>query len=135
MPHLLVDRKDQPPYLPTLKSFTGTESAKGTRTLHIHNDRVTFIHHHETITYKLEEATLKEPTELRSGYYKFAVVQFVDSGRKIEGKVGDCFYKNKIYYTLEAEIGEASGGYTLNGHFFEEGVPKMLELTGFKTDA
>ena len=58
--------------------------------------------------------------ELRSGDYKLAVVQFVDGGRKLEGKARSG-YKKEIY-TLEAEIGEAAGGYTLNGHLEEEGI-------------
>ena len=104
MPHVLVDRKDQPPYLPALKSFTGAEDAGGTP--HSHGDRVTFIDEYIAGTFNLEEASLEEPSELRSGYYKFAVIQFVDGGRKLGGKVKE----DKEIYKLEAEIGEVADG-------------------------
>ena len=130
MPHFLVAREDQPPYLPALKSFTGAEDAWGT--LHRHGDRVTFIGYGAVAkTYNLEEATFEEPSELRTGSNKLAVVQFVDGGRKLGGKVKE----DKEIYKLEAEIGEAADGYTLSGHIEEEGAFKQLELTGFKTDA
>ena len=128
MPHSLVAREDQPPYLPSLKSYTGAENARGTP--HSHGDRVTFIIEYEARTYNLEEGTLDEPLELRVPY-RHAVVQFIDGGRKIGGKVKG----KKEIYTLEAEIGEAADGYTLSGLFVEEGAPKFLELTGFKIDA
>ena len=68
---------------------------------------------------------------------KLALVQFFDGGREIEGKVGgiDKDSDEKEIYKLEAEIGEADDGYTLSGHFEEEGINKLLELHGFKTDA
>ena len=59
MPHLIVAREDQPPYLPALKSFTGAERAIGIP--HSHEDRVTFIDPTEARTYSLEEANLEEP--------------------------------------------------------------------------
>ena len=40
-------------------------------------------------------------------------------------------YDEKEIYTLEAEIGEAAGGYTLSGHLEDEGLHKLLELHGF----
>ena len=64
MPHVLVDREGQPPYLPALKSFTGAKDAEGTP--YRHGDRVTFIHQYFVWTYNLEEATFEEPSELRS---------------------------------------------------------------------
>ena len=61
------------------------------------------------MTYNLDEVTFEEPLELRYGD-AIAVVQFVDGGSKLGGKVGDSYYRNKIYYKLEAEIGEAADG-------------------------
>jgi len=94
MPHFLVAREDQPPYLPALKSFTGAEKAEGIP--HRHGDRVTFIGGNKARTYNLEEGTLEEPSELRAGDSKRAVVQFVDGGRKLEGIVND---KKKSRYS------------------------------------
>ena len=105
MPHLIVAREDQPPYLPALKSFTGAEGAIGT--LHSHGDRVTFNYDGDYIwTYKLEKSTFEEPIELRYGRLKLAVVQFVDDGRKLGGKVKE----DREIYKLEADIGEVADG-------------------------